>query len=473
MNTAAYEAGLRAGDLLSNARSKVTDLVIRDAEPEADAAALARLGLWCVRYTPTVALWRDACGCDGLFLEVEGSAHLFGGEEALLCDVADRFARVSLTPRLAIADTPGTSWGIARFASKARVIVPSGRERDALAPLPLAALRLPRETLTLARRLGLGRIADVLDKARAPLTRRLGAALLLRIDQALGTVAEPLVPLRPPPEFHSGGTFVEPISSKDHILEAARRLLAPLTEDLKAKAQGMRCFHLVLFALDGHVVELKIGLAAPSRDPAHMLRLLALKLDRDERSVETESGYEAMRLEARDTEPMSDVQSALDSGAHEDLRCRFDELIDRLAQRLGSSAVHRLAPNESHIPRRAVLKIAPLSTAPWNNARIARATRPLIMLREAEAADVVALIPDGPPRQFRWRGLLHHVTRFEGPERISPEWWRLMPGREETRSDCDYFAVEDAEGRRFWLARRGRYDDAGPAPRWFVEGLIA
>ena len=50
--------------------------------------------------------------------------------------------------------------------------------------------------------------------------------------------------------------------------------------------------------------------------------------------------------------------------------------------------------------------------------------RPLLLLQRPEAADVVALVPDGPPRQFRWRGVLHQVAEAQGPERIAPEWWR-------------------------------------------------
>ena len=470
-NATALEAGLRVGDLISNARSKVTDLAIREAAPEADAAALARVALWCVRYTPCVSPWRGANGLDGLYLEVEGSAHLFGGEKGLIRDISGRFATVSLAPRVALADTPGTSWAVARFAAGRASIIPSGHEQEAIAPLPLAALRLPADTLALARRLGLRRIRDVMDKARAPLARRLGSPLILRLDQALGTVAEPLVPLIPPPEFHAAGTFVEPISTSEHILEAARRLLEPLTIDLIAKGQGLRRLRALLFALDGHVAEIEIGLAAPSRDARHLLRLLALKLDRTERSLETECGYEAMRLEARDTEPMAEVQTALEAGESTAAHGRFDELIDRLTQRLGPRAVHRLAPQQSHIPRRAVVKAAPLAPALWHADLAARATRPLVMLPRREKADVMALIPDGPPRQFRWRGVLHHVTRFEGPERISPEWWRIETPHD-IAADCDYFAVEDTEGRRFWLARVGLYGE-DPPPRWYVEGLFA
>jgi protein ImuB len=79
----------------------------------------------------------------------------------------------------------------------------------------------------------------------------------------------------------------------------------------------------------------------------------------------------------------------------------------------------------------------------------------------------VALVPEGPPRQFRWRGVRHQVAHAEGPERIAPEWWRRIPGDAER----DYYVVEDREGRRFWLYRAGRYGGDAPPP-WFIHGVF-
>jgi protein ImuB len=95
-------------------------------------------------------------------------------------------------------------------------------------------------------------------------------------------------------------------------------------------------------------------------------------------------------------------------------------------------------------------------------------TRPLLLLPHPEAAEVMALIPEGPPRQFRWRGVLHQVAQAEGPERIAGEWWR-QTGNEIER---DYFVVEDAAGRRFWLYRAGLYDRGSATPQWFVHGVF-
>jgi protein ImuB len=107
----------------------------------------------------------------------------------------------------------------------------------------------------------------------------------------------------------------------------------------------------------------------------------------------------------------------------------------------------------------------------------------------------MAEVPDGPPLNFRWRRARYRIVNAEGPERIEPEWWReSLPvvAREENekertyedrrkaaaagrlaRRSRDYFTVEDAEGRRYWLYRQGLYGLSGETPRWFLHGLFA
>ena len=133
-------------------------------------------------------------------------------------------------------------------------------------------------------------------------------------------------------------------------------------------------------------------------------------------------------------------------------------LIDRLANRLGSGALCRLMPQESHIPERAmrpVPALAPLTGAGWDPER----QRPVRLLPRPEPIEAMAQVPDDPPFFFRWRRLEHRVRRADGPERICGEWWRDAAAAEALR---DYYRVEDEAGRRFWLyplgalpARRG------------------
>jgi protein ImuB len=540
VNRAAGQAGLVAGDLLSNARSKVLDLQARDADPAADAAALNRLALWAMRYAPRAAPWDEASGADGLFIDITGSAHLFGGEAQLLADLDCRLRAFGLVPRLAIADTPGVAWALARHGGSslstagnteesvggstggstggraAGLVLPSGAEADALRPLPIAALRLPEATLSLLRRLGLRRIGDVIDAPRAPLAARF-EALLLRLDQALGRAPEPLVPAVPPPIYRAQAMFVEPIMSHEHVLEAATRLLNSLAADLARDAVGARVVRLMLFRVmpeacfqhDGGVQAVEVGLAAPSRDALHIARLIALRLERVAGAFDADFGFEAAALHVLAAEPLADRQTGLTMGETAAPPEALAQLIDRLQQRLGRAAVRQLHKHQSHIPERAVrAKIASLragvpsplvgerqgrrdcrtsevglpptpNPSPQGGGESARrlwgdstclsaAPRPLLLLPRPEPAEVVALIPEGPPRQFRWRGVRHQVAHAQGPERIAPEWWRQSP----EEAERDYYTVEDNAGRRFWLYRAGRYGRDAAPPQWFMHGVF-
>jgi protein ImuB len=517
LNRAARESGLAAGELLSNARSKVLDLQCRDADPAADAAVLRKLALWCLRYTPVAAACDEASGADGLFLDVTGCTHLLGGEAELLADLARRLSAFGLYPRAAIADTAGAAWAMARHGPVRPAgsrIVPPGGQRAALRDLPLAALRLSPASLALMRRLGFRRIGEIMPQPRAPFAVRFEPEVLSRLDQALGREPEPLVPVVAPPAYHARAHFLEPILAEEHVLGAATRLLRQLAEDLERDGVGARVLRLVLFQMDGEMQSLDIGLAAPSRDAEHIAQLIGLRLYRLGRTLEADFGFEAAAVHVLVAEPFSERQDTLGLDEEAAAPEALGRLIDRLQQRLGMSAVCRLSPHQSHTPERASSPSprlpsgsphtrpahilpeglrgegrglpsakaggegrrhtrrsksvaaphpSPLPTEEWGEG----APRPLLMLPQPEAAEVVALIPEGPPRQFRWRGVLHQVAEAQGPERIAPEWWR-RPGE----AARDYYVVEDADGRRFWLYRAGLYGRDEGIPRWFVHGVF-
>jgi protein ImuB len=115
-----------------------------------------------------------------------------------------------------------------------------------------------------------------------------------------------------------------------------------------------------------------------------------------------------------------------------------------------------------------VRRVPPLAAAgEWPR----RWPRPVRLLSPPERVDnVVALLPDQPPRRFTWRGRAHKVAHADGPERIHGEWWRRSGEADAVR---DYFQVEDEEGARFWLYRRGD----GTDPRtgdlsWWLQGTF-
>jgi len=168
LNEAAVHAGLMPGMGLADARAICPHLATAPAAPDKDAAALLAFARWSHCYSPSL----NVDGHDGLWLDVSGVAHLFGGARALLADMATRFARFGYSARLALAGTLGGAHALARFGRVSPIIVPKGKIGEALAPLPVEALRLADDITRLLKRLGLKRIGQLYDLPRVSLERR-------------------------------------------------------------------------------------------------------------------------------------------------------------------------------------------------------------------------------------------------------------------------------------------------------------
>jgi protein ImuB len=472
LNETAEDLGLTIGEPLADARAKAGFLQVRAAEPAADDTALRKLALWATRYTPTASPWDDDNGADGFFLDIEGASHLFGGEEKLIADLAARLLKnFGLAARIAVASTAGAAWALSHFHSASLFVLPPGQEAAALAPLPIAALRLAPDTRAKLRRLGFKTVGSLLDKPRAPFAARFPNALLRRLDQALGGIDEPLKPVVAPPVYHALRYLIEPIFTQQAIVAYARRLMGTLTHVLTRDDVGARQLRLCLYNVDGAVESIDIALTLPTRSVDHVVRFIDLKLEALAATQEAGFGFETIGLAVTQADPMPARQTEFTpAGEDGDRAERCAALIDALRQRLGPQSVRRFEPVESHIPERAEilppLNGEPLPATPWP---AMEQQRPLLVLPRAELAKVTALVPDGPPRRFYWRGETHDVTGSEGPERIAGEWWRHRM-YEPTR---DYYVVEDTEGQRFWLYREGIYGRETADARWFVQGLFA
>jgi protein ImuB len=469
LNEAAEAAGLAPGEPLADARAKAGFLQVRGVDAAADDAALRKLAVWATRYTPTASPWRQDNGADGFFLDIDGASHLFGGEEKLIADLSVRLERnFGLPARLAVADTAGAAWALSHFHRAPLFVLPSGQEAAALSPLPIAALRLGPETRATLRRLGFKIVGALLDKPRAPFAARFPTELLRRIDQALGRLDEPLVPIVAPPVYHCLRYLLEPIFTQEAIVAHANRLMQTLTHVLTRDDVGARALRLCLYKVDGAVETVDIALTLPTRSVAHVARLIALKLDALAAARDAGFGFETIGLAVTRAEPMPARQTELIStGEDGDSTERCAALIDTLRQRLGPASVRRFKPVASHLPERA--EMLPPVEGEATGWPAAEQPRPLFLLPRAEPAEVTALVPDGPPRRFCWRGVTHDITGAEGPERIAGEWWRHRM-YEPTR---DYYLVEDSSGQRFWLYREGIYGRETAMARWFVHGLFA
>ena len=503
LNRAASAAGLKRHMGLADARALCPDLVTRAANPLRDREFLNALRRWAGRYSP----WVAAEGDEALFLDITGCAHLFGDEPGLAADMDGVITGFGLSHRIGIADTAGAAWAMARYvdqgpsrgdrsgdaidqearATRSRAakrrkwarldipitpmgdaprIIPPGQTRRSIAPLPVAALRLPEDAVAGLARLGLGSIGDLAALPRGTIARRFGMVVTRRLDQALGAEPEPISPARAEAHFTMRLSFPDPIGLEADLLAGTDRLLAHLGPKLRRHGRGARRLRLVLNRADASWQAFEIGLAQPSDDPAHIAPLLALKL----RDADAGFGIDMMRLEAHVTEPLNPHQHKGHVEAAAEARARmdpggggaFDTLLSRLGARVGLEAMTRLAPAESHIPEKTATIMAAAFSSPVAHWPRSATPRPLVMF---PPEPVTVLEPGRPPELFRWRRRDFHKSHARGPERIAPEWWLDDPAwRSGPR---DYWVIETCSGERLWLYEALGVDISGG---WFCQG---
>ena len=446
-------AGLRAGQALADAQAILPGLDLVPEDPAGDARTLERLALWAMRFTPLVGL----AGEDGLLLDLTGVGHLFGGEAALLDDVLGRLNRRGLTARGAVACRAGTALALVRAGGSG--LLPEGGEAAAVAPLPLAALRLAPPLVAALHGLGLRDVGSLAAQPRAGLVRRFGAGLVRALDEALGEAERPISPLRPPPEMEVARDFADPVVTREGIEAALDGLLVDLCRALTQTGRGARRLLLRAERVDGEVQEIVIGTGLPVRAPAHLARLFHGKLE----TLAPECGFERLALAAQATEPMAGTQESLAPGGRAARREDLAQLLDRLSQRL---PVWRLAPRASHWPERAAQRVGAFDDVAVPEGWAAR-PRPVRLLQRPLYIGAMALLPDAPPSLLRIGRQAQRVVRAEGPERVEPEWWRDRPGRKLR----DYYRVELASGARLWVCRVG-LAEPGEDPRWVLHGHL-
>jgi len=405
-----------------------------------------------------------------VLLDITGCDHLLGGEAELRRAFSSRMRRAGLHVRTVIAGAPATARALARHGRIA--IVPPGGDAAAVRPLPIVALGLEDEHRVAISRAGLKTIAAVADRPSMAFASRFGEKMTLRLKRVLGEVETPLVPRRPVPMLWVEQRFPEPIGRAEDIEGVLAQLGAEAAAKLGERREGGRVFEASFYRADGAIRRIAIETGRPMREARIMLRLFREKLDALADPIDPGFGFDLIRLAVPVVEPLDALQAGLDGKANE--ADEVASLADRLAARFGQDRVLRFLPEDTHDPERAAKAVPaasfnPMSSLVWPATEDEEPPlRPVKMYDPPQPVEASAQVPDGPPLQFSWRRKKHIVIHAEGPERISPEWWRTEDGAER-----DYYRIEDAEGRRFWLFRSGLYGNGAGHPRWYVHGVFA
>jgi protein ImuB len=435
-------------------------------DPAKDREALVELAQWCHRFSPSVGL-EEGEGPETLLLDVTNLAPLFGSEAALAGQVAQGMRRRGFEARIALADTVGAAWGMARYDDReTESAVEPSEGRD----LPMAALRLPGGIQVTLRELGLTTVAAVLALPLEELRSRFGTLLLRRIHQFVGTTPEVIATVDPPEEFVVEQQFEYPLTQGEAIRASVERLLERLAWQLAARNAGALAVTCRFPCEGAPDTAFEFGLFQPTANAQHLWELAELQLERVRLSAP------ATAIEVRTTRhaTLEQRQGAL-FGEEQSLTrsCPLASLVNRLSGRLGRDAVVRcrlvsdaqpeLAYREEPLvsgggvggSREKTRRLKPSRQPPAESGVL---DRPLRLLARPAPLEMSSVFPEGPLIRFFYGGQVHQIAREWSVERIETGWWRRK------RVARDYYRVETSEGRRFWLFQQLN------GGRWFLHG---
>ena len=454
-NAIAVSKGIHQGMVLADARAILPDLVVQDDKPDLREKLLKRLAEWCILFSPIVAVDFP----DGLLIDASGCTHLWGSDQNYVQDIKCKLNARGYDVYVVIADTIGVAWGVGRFRSNCQVVA-SNDHYNTLLNLPPAALRFEAEVVERLHQLGLDKVQQLINIPRASLRRRFGNDILKKINQAIGTEIETIIPVQPIEPYQERLPCMEPIATRVGIEIALRQLLETLCARLQREQLGLRHALLKCHRLDGKIEKVEIVTSRPSISVKHLFQLFELRLQH----IEPGLGIELFVLDAPKVEDHLPSQEKMWEGSVGLEDVRLSELLDRLANKVGIQSIHRYLPDEHYWPERSIKLATSLQERATTAWRIDE-PRPVQLLKKPEPIEVTAPIPDYPPMLFIYKGKEHRIINADGPERIEQEWW-LQQGQHR-----DYYRVEDEEGNRYWLFRLGHYHDQ--TYKWFLHGFFA
>lgn len=452
---------------LADARVRVPGLITIEADAEADRHWLQQLAQSCIHFSPHIVP-HPPCA---ISMDIAGVEHLFDGEAGLVEAIANHIEICGMTMRIACAATAEGALALARYER-----LPAADEGIAIRELPVVALGLAEEPTLGLVRAGLKTIGAVAMRPRAALASRFGIEAVRALERLLGEEYCPGTPLQHRAPLRFERRFAEPIAHERAVAAAFAELLEEARQELQERGLGGRRFRLMLDRSDGAKRRLDIETGAPTRNAVLVLRLFDERIATLADPLDPGFGYDRLLLTIPLAEPLAASQPALDGS--EKVDGALADLIDQLSTRLGPGSIRRLVPHDSHIPEQAQLALPAIhSPTPthWPDPPIGEPPlRPLFLFDPPQPIEVVAEVPDGPPHRFRWKKKLHEVRLYEGPERIAAEWWKKKGGEHSGKGGLtrDYYRIEDARGRRYWLFRYGLYEEKSQ-PKWYVHGLFA
>jgi DNA polymerase-4 len=185
-------------------------------------------------FTPLV----EPLSLDEAFLDVSGSARLFGDEITIARMIKEKIGRLGLTCTVGVAPNKF----LAKLAStrgkpNGLLVVPRDQTSEFLHPLPITALwGVGEQTGVALRRLGLKKVGDVAHLPRRTLERAIGDALGAHLHNlANGIDDRAVTPHEPAKSVGSEETFSADLDDGVSVLREILRLADRTAERLRSK----------------------------------------------------------------------------------------------------------------------------------------------------------------------------------------------------------------------------------------------
>ncbi|MGC6517224.1 MAG: hypothetical protein ACON49_04280 [Candidatus Puniceispirillaceae bacterium] len=479
-NAAAQSFGLSADMSLSDARALSALCRFYPVDEVADRQWLTRMAHWCWRYSPVVGNDPDRFG---IWIDATGADHLWGGPQAMMADMAQRFADHGLRVHIVMASYYGAALGIAiSDLPKTPLLIAETDKahKEALASLPLYALRLTSQQIADLQQIGMSCISDLSQLKRGMLAMRFGEEVMLRRDQMFGLVPERPVPLTCLQPVMIQQHYHEPIGGLSSVTMMVRELLEGLAAMLTQMMLGCRQIEIGWQTTEGQTAHISHKLSRPSRD----IRLFHRLFQDAASTIDAGFGIDYSWIKAGSlSAKMPEALIFNDDGdITDDDHDQLSQLVDHLVARLGSDRVQTLTMRENWIPEESECFVnaqshqqitTQITDTLYDQTPLTgghRSPRPMRLLSPPEPVQAIALLPDHPPSQLRWRGQIWRVRRATGPERIGPRWWQAH--LRDDMTSRDYYRLETVSGHRLWVYRSG-LPERGEAISWYMHGLFA
>ena len=433
----AARCGVQPGQLFNSALALAPQLKTLNRDVPSEQGALVRLAELGHNFTPTVSLENP----NGLLLEVEGSAHLFGGTLGILASARQMFGKEGFMPAVALAPTPVA----ALWLAQARLEIPvinRDELRSILGKLPVAAIRWPKGTTEAFRRLGIEYMADVLRLPRDGLAKRFGKEFLQTLDRALGRRPDPRSSWQAARHCKFTRDLPGELTQMSHMQPYVDSMIDELADDLRSHDAAVNRVKLLFRHWHQSSTSVVVGSAAPYREAKLWKelvhgRLASLTLPSPVHEIQLISGR--FMLYSATTMDML--------GTRTEYGDSIQRLIDLLRARMGQAAVFGMAMTADARPEKATRVIEPGERVLEMEAK---EPRPINVL----AAPMPLACSEDQPR---YRGAT--LSLIDGPERIEGGWWAQERWRR------DYYEALSTRGERLWIFHEGK--------QWFLHGLYS